>query len=166
MINAPSPVHEMLFKAVREANLKRRALLIMGALHFQRLKGPGLIERELRDAGASTYLIVLDTKIYDDPKMRFASWPAPSVTELRGNWAGDLPVLDDAAAGPPRISDVEDAVLYLAGAREDLTVLSMPRPELDGTEYGRELNRRMIILRGRPLELPEKVEQPVRRRAN
>jgi hypothetical protein len=140
IINAPSPVHELLYKAVRDANLrrrgqhqmrivlggspgdwekiktradlipflqnrdswyarivsqevlarKRRALLIMGSLHFERMSGPGLVERELRSAGASTYLLLFGGKVYDDPAKRFATWPVPVVVELGDNWVGNM----------------------------------------------------------------------------
>jgi len=40
-------------------------------------------------------------------------------------------------------------------------VLSVPRAELEGTAYARELDRRMMILHGRRLTLPEKAEEPL-----
>jgi hypothetical protein len=211
-INAPSPVHESLFRAVREANLKRagkhqmrivlggppgdwstiksreelvpllngrdswytreviqevlakqrRAFLIMGSLHFQRVQGPSPIEQQLLSARASTYLILFDTRVYDDPERRFRDWPVPAIVDLRGNWVGGIAALRETAPGvSPRLSDLADALLYVANARGALTVLSMPRAELDGTPYGIELDRRMMILRGQHLQIPEKPERPL-----
>jgi len=215
-IDAPSPVYESFYKAVREANLKRRgkrqmrillggppadwdtirnrealipflenrdtwyarqvkeevlakkrrALLIMGAGHFQRItpRGPGLhyIEQQLRAAGAGTWLIVFDTKIYDDPQKRFAAWPLPAIVDLRGNWVGDIPASEeDFPGGSPKLGDTADALLIVARAREGLTVLSVPRAELEGTAYATELDRRMMILHGRRLTLQEKAEEPL-----
>jgi len=39
-------------------------------------------------------------------------------------------------------------------------VLAMPRAELDGTLYGKELERRMTIM-GRHLEIPDQPERPL-----
>jgi len=211
MINAPSPVHELLFKAVREANQrrrgqhqmrivlggppgdwdkiktrsdltpflqrrdssyaqivnkevlarKRRALLIMGSLHFERLNGPGSIERELLSSGASTYLVLFSTKVYDDPAKRFAAWPVPAIVELGNNWVGDMPAMPpDFPGEPPKLRDIADAVLVVSQNPSTLTVLAMPRAELDGTLYGKELERRMTIM-GRHLEIPDQPERPL-----
>lgn len=48
--------------------------------------------------------------------------------------------------GPPpvKLKDAADAILYL-GPRESLTQVSMTRAELDGTPYGKELQRRLTI---------------------
>ena len=40
-----------------------RALLIMGAGHFRRSNGPGLIEQKLRASGADPYLVVFGTNV-------------------------------------------------------------------------------------------------------
>jgi hypothetical protein len=215
MINAPSPVHEMLFRAVRESNLrrrgshqlrivlggppidwdkittrdqlapflstrdswyartvkeeviakKRRALLIMGSFHFERTRGPGLIERELIASGASTHLILFDTKVYGDPQARFAAWPTPAIVDLKYNWLGDMPAMpEDYPGGPPKLKDLADAVLVLTRDPDSLTVLSMSRAELEETPYGKELDRRMMILRGQHLEIPNTTEKPLRSR--
>jgi len=148
---------------------RRRALLIMGGLHFQRIvrgarPGLPLIEQELRDAGVGTYLIIFDTKIYDDPQKRFASWPLPAIVDLRGNWIGDIPVFGAGFPGKsPTLGDAADALLCVAHSRQDLTVLSVPRAELEGTAYAKELDRRMMIINGRHLVLPEKAEEPLER---
>jgi hypothetical protein len=177
MINAPSPVHELLFKAVREANLrrrgqhqmrivlggppgdwykiktrsdlkpflqrrdssyaqivnkevltrKRRGLLIMGSLHFERLNGPSSIERELLSSGASTYLVLFSTKVYDDPAKRFAAWPVPAIVELGNNWVGNMPAMPpDFPGEPPKLRDIANAVLVVSRNVSTLTVLAMP----------------------------------------
>lgn len=146
----------------------RRALLIMGGAHFLReVRGkPGLplIERELRAAGANPYLIIFDTKIYDDPQKRFAAWPVPSIVDLRANGASALRLFDEGFPGKsPALGEVADALLFLAHLREDLTVLRVPRAELEGTAYGKELDRRMMIISGRHLVMSDKSEEPLGR---
>jgi hypothetical protein len=202
-----SPVYEQFYKAVRDANLKRRgkhqmrivlgdpygdwdkiknaedlgpylahrdewyaqvvkdevlrknhrAMLIMGAGHFRRNNGPGLVERETRAAGANPYLVVFATNVvggYDDLDRRFDSWPTPTIVALLGNWAGDLPALPSLTGGempatPLKLGDAADAMLYV-GPRDALTQLRMPRSELDGTAYGKEIARRLTIQVGHP----------------
>jgi hypothetical protein len=151
-------------RAVKEEVLdkKRRALLIMGELHFLRRMGPGYIEQQLRDAGANTYLIVFGTQVYEDPEKRFEAWPVPAIVELRGSSAGDLPAMGANWPGPPlKLSDAADALLYVAHKRDELTVLFMPRAELENTAYGKEMDRRIIMQTGRPLKLPDAAEGPL-----
>lgn len=146
----------------------RRALLIMGEFHFLReARGrPGLpfIERELRAAGASPYLIIFETRIYDDPQKRFLAWPLPAIVDLTKSWAGDIPLDDGFPGKSPTLAEVADAVLCVAHSRQDLTVLSMTRAELEGTVYARELDRRLMIMTGRHLVLPENAEEPLEAR--
>jgi hypothetical protein len=65
-----------------------------------------------------------------------------------------------AAAPPPlKLKDAADALLYL-GPRDSLTEISMSRAELDGTPYGKEIQRRLTI-EGFPNNLgDEKGEAP------
>jgi len=149
-----------------------RALLIMGWGHFLRGFPPGQktpsIEQALRSAGASTYVIVFGTNAvggYDDLDHRFDSWTAPAIVPLADGWVGELPALavlsggtfppmsfgpnsgPGATAAPPpplKLKDAADALLYL-GPRGTLIQVRMPRAELDGTPYGKELQRRMTI---------------------
>ena len=139
-----------------------RALLIMGSLHFFRRQGPGYIETELRQAGAKTYLIVFGTNAvggYDDLDHRFDSWPTPVIVPLADNWVGELlamPVISGGEGGPKnvigtgtplaavKLKDAADALLYL-GPRDSLTQVSMTRTELEGTAYGKEVQRRLSI---------------------
>jgi hypothetical protein len=96
----------------------RRALLIMGSMHFlrgsdqalqdelleqqqkpvppldRRRLTPGYIERELRAAGAEPYLAVMGTDVVDgrgnvDPRIQ--SWPTPALIPVHDNWLGDMP---------------------------------------------------------------------------
>jgi len=71
-----------------------RALLVAGYFHFLRsTAGPNLVERELRAAGATTYVIVPGTNTtggYDDLDQRFDSWKPPSIVTLKGDWVGQL----------------------------------------------------------------------------
>ena len=145
---------------------KRRALLIMGWGHFLRRNGPGGIEKELRAAGANTYLIVFGTNAvggYDDLDKRFDAWRLPAIVELRSNWVGDLPAMPVLMGGtapptPLKLGEAADALLYVA-PRDALTQVYMPRSELDGTPYGKELDRRMMIQVGRTMNLAHDTEE-------
>jgi hypothetical protein len=137
---------------------KRRALLIMGWGHFLRRKGPGEIEQQLRAAGASTYFIVFGTNAvggYDDLDKRFEAWNLPAIVDLRDNWVGNLPAMPVLLGGtapptPLKLGEIADALLYVA-PRDALTQVFMPRSELDGTPYGKELDRRLMIQVGRTM---------------
>ena len=136
----------------------RRALLIMGYFHFLRsTAGPGFVEKELRAAGATTFVIVSGTNAvgrYDDLDKRFDSWTFPSIALLGGNWIGRLPALPVITGGTTpltpneaRLEEVADAMLYL-GPRDSLTQLHTTRAELKGTAYGKEIDRRLEIMLG------------------
>jgi hypothetical protein len=61
------------------------------------------------------------------------------------------------------LKDVADALLY-PGPRDSLTQVFMPRAELDGTPYGKEIERR-LTMEGFPANFlanqsPEKDEGP------
>jgi hypothetical protein len=163
-----------------------RALLIMGWGHFLRGRGPAYVEPHLRAAGSKTYLIVFGTNAtggYDDLDHRFDSWPTPAIVSLAGNWVGELPAMPvisgggasgpvffgigpgsgakapPAAPPPLKLKDAADALLYL-GPRDGLTEISMSRAELEGTPYGKEIQRRLTI-EGFPNNLgDEKGEAP------
>jgi Haem-binding uptake, Tiki superfamily, ChaN len=147
---------------------KHHALLIAGSSHFLRSEnGVGEIERELRAAGAHTFLIVFGTNAvggYDDLDKRFDSWPLPAIVSVSGNWVGDLPAFPVLFGGtqpptPLKLAQAADALLYVA-PRDSLKHLWMSRAELEGTPYGREIARRQTIEFGQPLSLPEKSETP------
>lgn len=128
---------------------RRRALLISGSGHFLRRfppdQRPYSIEPQLRLAGARTYLIVAGTN-YDDLDHRFDSWSAPVVVSLADGWVGELPATHTVEEVQPtlKLKDVADALLYL-GPRASLTQVFMPRAELDGTAYDKEIERRLTI---------------------
>jgi len=132
-----------------------RALLIMGSGHFIRRSGPGLVERTIRAAGANPFLVVFGTNVvggYDDLDKRFDTWPAPTIVSLSGGWVGELPAMSVINGGTTpatslRLADAADALLYV-GPRDSLTEIRMPRAELDGTPYGDEINRRLMIFPG------------------
>jgi hypothetical protein len=148
-----------------------RALLIMGAGHFRRFNVPGMIERTIRAAGVDPYLVVFGTNVvggYDDVDPRFDSWKTPAIVSLAGNWVGDLPampVLTCGAAAPNglKMSAAADAMFY-AGPRDTLTQVNVPAEELENTEYGREVNRRLMIEMGRTMAFTEPSEMPQCRR--
>lgn len=156
--------HEVLAK-------HQRALLIMGWGHFLRGQGRSYVEPQLRLAGAKTYLIVFGTNAtggYDDLDHRFDSWPVPAIVSFTGTWVGELsamPVISGGTAGdqimvghgppsagrnrktphpPLKLKDAADALLYL-GPRDSLTAVSMSRAELEGTPYGKEIQRRLTV---------------------
>jgi hypothetical protein len=134
----------------------------MGSLHFERRNGPAFIERELLSAGATTYLLLFTTKVYDDPAKRFAVWPVPAIVELGNNWVGNMPVMPPDFPGvPPKLRDLADALLVVSRNLSTLTVLAMPSTELDRTAYGKELDRRMMIMVGHHLEIPKQSEWPL-----
>lgn len=144
-----------------------RALLIMGAGHFLRRNGPGLVEQAVRAAGIQPYLVVLGTNAvggYGDLDRRFDAWPLPFIVTLSGNWVGELPanpVLTGGVVAPnsQRMEDVADAMLYV-GSRDSLTQVFLPRSELVNTAYGNEVERRLQIQTGRTMNFTEASEGP------
>jgi hypothetical protein len=125
----------------------RKALLVMGAGHFQRSGGrPSLIENELLTALVKPYVIVPGGNMvrgFDDLDPRFDALPAPSLVEMKGSWIGALPALGRGAT--TNWEQRADAYLYL-GPRDRLTVVKNRRSDLDGTAYGKELQRRLSII--------------------
>jgi len=148
-----------------------RALLVEGWPHFARPPaGPGYVEKELRTAGATTFVIVFGTNAvdgYKDLDKRFDTWKLPALMPLKGSWVGDLPAMPVLSGGgipagpnPLKLQDVADALLYL-GSRDALTSVNMSRADLEGTPYGREIARRLEILFGQsPSILPAATETP------
>jgi hypothetical protein len=111
---------------------------------------------------------------FDDLDKRFEKWPVPTIVELRGTWVGELachPVVSGGMrqSAVPKLGECADALLYV-GARDTLTLVMCPRKELIGTDYGKELNRRSMIVRGKApdflLDRPEgdNPERPMFRR--
>jgi hypothetical protein len=142
----------------------RKALLIMGAGHFRRSGGrPGSIESSLLMAGAKAYVVVPGSNIvggFDDLDPRFEQWPAPWFAELKDNWIGKLP-LTGPRGSQGTWAEMADAYLYL-GPRDKLTRLRPRRAELEGTAYGREVERRLALIFGKaPDFVPKSDEEPL-----
>ena len=156
-------------QVVKEEVLEKghRALLIMGAGHFRRSNGPGMVEGTIRAAGADPYVVLFGTNVvggYDDVDARFDAWKTPAIVSLAGNWVGDLPAMPvlTCGAGAPnalRMSAAADAMLYV-GPRDTLTQVNVPASELENTDYGREINRRLMIEMGRTMKFTEPGETP------
>jgi len=148
-----------------------RALLIMGAGHFRRSNGPGLIEQKLRASGADPYLVVFGTNVvgaYDEMDPRFDSWKTPAIVALAGNWVGDLPAMPVLTGGMQpanslKMATAADAMLYV-GPRDSLTAVNVPASELENSDYGREVNRRLMIQMGHTMEFTLPAETPQFRR--
>jgi hypothetical protein len=145
-----------------------RAFLIAGSAHFLREQGNGYIEPELRRAGAKTFVILAGTNAvngYDNLDRRFDHWSAPSIALLSGSWVGELlaiPVISggtEGAGSTLKLKDAADALLYL-GPRDSLIAVETVREEVDGTPYGKELLRRMTILKLVLPYIPERRESP------
>ena len=126
----------------------RRALLLMGDGHFRRSGGrAGAIESELLMAFVKPYVILPGSNMvrgYDDLDSRFDALTAPCLMEMKGSWIGSLPA--PGRGGTAGTWDqTADAYLYL-GPRDRLTVVKNRRSDLDGTAYGKELQRRLTII--------------------
>ncbi len=144
---------------------RRRALLVMGAGHFQRREGkPGLIEQQMLAAFVKPYVVIPGSNIvgtYDDLDPRFEQKPWPWLMEIKGTWLAGLPRRQDAPViGFPAIGSnpapagtweqTADAFLFL-GPREMLKQ-GGEAFDLEGTPYGNELRRRWKILFPKPPE--------------
>jgi len=131
---------------------KHKALLIMGAGHFRRSAGhPGYIESQLLMALVQPYVILPGSNMvagFDDLDSRFDQVPVPSLTEMKGSWIGSIPTQGPRGGPPGTLGQTADAYLYL-GPRDKLTVTANTRAELDGTPYGKELERRLTIIFGK-----------------
>jgi hypothetical protein len=128
---------------------KHKALLIMGAGHFRRSAGrPGFIENQLLMALVQPYVIMPGSNMvagYDDLDPRFDQLPAPSFIEMNGSWIGSIPAQNPRGGQPGTLGQTADAYLYL-GPRDKLTVITNRRSDLEGTPYGKEIERRLTII--------------------
>ena len=144
-----------------------RALVIMGAGHFRRFHGPGLVEQAVRAGGVDPYLVVFGTNVvgsYDNVDPRFNTWKTPAIVALAGNWVGNLPAMPvmtcgAAAANSVTMATAADATLYVGG-RDTLTQVNVPASELQNTEYGKEINRRLMMEMGHTMDFNEPGEMP------
>lgn len=144
----------------------QKALLVMGDGHFRRSAGrPGAIENELLMAFVKPYVILSGSDIvrgYDDIDHRFDDISAPALLDMKASWIGSLPA--PGRGGSTSTWDrTADAYLYL-GPRDRITVVKNRRSELDGTTYGKELQRRLAIVFDKPPDfLPQSdrdIDQP------
>jgi hypothetical protein len=146
---------------------KRKALLIMGFGHFRRNSGrPGFVENELLMSLVQPYVILPGSNMvrgYDDLDARFEQSAAPWLMKMSGSWLGDLSTENPRGGVPGTWQQTGDAYLYL-GPRDKITVVKNPRSALEGTAYGKELQRRLAILFDKPpdfLSPPDaQTEQP------
>ena len=127
---------------------RRKALLIMGLGHFRRSGGrPGAIENQLLMAFVKPYVILSGSNMapgYDDFDSRFEALSAPSLVEMKGHWIGSLPAHGPGGAAVTW-EQTGDAYLYL-GPRDRLTSVRNRRSDLEGTDYGKEVERRLTII--------------------
>jgi hypothetical protein len=144
---------------------RRKALLVMGAFHFQRRDGkPSVIEQQMLNAFVKPYVIIAGSDVvhtYDDVDPRFVAvgQPSPWIAEMKGSWIGALPRWSDGGligfpggVGPNRGAvtqsgtwdQVGDAYLFL-GTRDSL-ITGGEKFDLEGTPYGEEIRRRWKIL--------------------
>jgi hypothetical protein len=156
----------------------RRALMVMGGLHFYRRSKAGQIPKDsvgalLEQRHPGSMFVVLthvgNRKGYEELEARLSSWRIPSFYLLRGTWLGAVdasyqfpPTRTRVGAGKaveeevpkvPRslgLQDLADAFLYL-GPTSTLT-RSRPSPETYDPDYLRELDRRYKIMYGFPLD--------------
>jgi hypothetical protein len=98
---------------------------------------------------------------YDDLDPRFDALVAPALIEMKGNWIGTLPAPGRGGA-VGTWDQTADAYLYL-GPRDRLTVVRNRRSDLEGTAYGKEIQRRLEIMFDKPpdfLPKSEETDQP------
>src|SRR5205814_641412 len=72
-----------------------------------------------------------------------------------------MPVLTGGSVAPNslKMADVADAMLYV-GPRDSLTAVNVPRSELVGTAYGKEVERRLMIQTGQTSQFTQESEEP------
>lgn len=145
-----------------------KALLYMGVLHFLRIKGkPSAIEEALQQAGATTFVILPGSNVvgsYADLDAKFVQWNSPWILTLEETWLGKMsakPLLMGGSESNAHISGTlaasGDAFLFL-GPRDKLEQFLPKRSTLEGTEYGKETERRLRIIFGedrKPVYLPK-----------
>ena len=142
---------------------RRKALLVMGAGHFQRREGkPGMIEQQMLATSVKPYIVIAGSDIvgaYDDVDARFGQHPWPWLMEIKGSWLASLnrradtlvigfPAIGNNPAPAGTWDQVADAYLFL-GPRDRLTQGGEVF-DLNGTAYGNELRRRWNILFPKP----------------
>jgi hypothetical protein len=143
----------------------RRALLIIGGAHLLRgIDKENVTGRVEAQRPGSMFIVIPHSGFSErneEIEARLAKWKSGTLALLKSTWLGDLhpglrwPQLKNvklSAAGDskePRLEDVADAWLYV-GPRESLTEV-LPFPGIYRDEYWKELNRRNLIMWGKPL---------------
>jgi hypothetical protein len=148
---------------------RQKALLVMGEGHFRRNAGqPGFIERELLMAFVQPYIIMPGSNMtggYDDLDTRFDQVSVPSLIDMKASWVGTIPTQNPRGGTPQAtLGQMADAYLYL-GPRDTVTVTGYRRSQLDGTRYGAELQRRLVVLFDKPPEFLPPPDAPSERPA-
>ncbi|MCI0665422.1 MAG: hypothetical protein L0220_30550 [Acidobacteria bacterium] len=144
----------------------RKALFIIGAAHLvRRLDKNNVTGRIESQRPQSMFIVVPHGGFWErneELEPRFTSWKVGSLALLKGTWLGSLHPrlkwpqmknsrLSDSTA-EPRLEDVADAWLYV-GPR-DLLTEALPFPGIYRDEYWNELNRRHMIMWGKPIDDP------------
>ncbi len=123
----------------------KKAILIMGNSHFNKLKTKSMIEKNLENPITAINnlnkgdLILINTITTSDfPYEKLSALPKECVIETSDTWLGELEI------GSPfiknqKLKDQTDAILYL-GSRKELTT-EKPQPFND-EDYEKELERR------------------------
>ena len=144
----------------------RKALLIIGGAHLVRwLNKDNVTGRIESQHPQSMFIIIPHTGFWEqneELEPRLTSWKVGTLALLKGTWLGSLhprlrwPQMKNAklsdSKAEPRLEDVADAWLYI-GPR-DLLTEALPFPGIYRDEYWNELNRRHIIMWGKPLDDP------------
>ena len=148
---------------------RRKALLVMGSLHFQRREGkPTIIEQQMLTLSVKPFIVIAGSDVVgtnDEVDARFVQHPWPWLMEIKGSWLSSLTRRSDAPViGFPAVGNnpapagtwdqIADAYLFL-GPRDKLTQ-GGEAFDLNDTTYGNELRRRWKILFPKPPdELPK-----------
>jgi surface antigen-like variable number repeat protein len=145
---------------------KRKALLIIGGAHLNRWSEEiGANVAQLIEKKYPRSMFIIEPHIgfgkrNDELEPRLAAWSKPSLTNLKGNWLGELDaslirvtIVQLPGKEPfnsyqgKKLGIIADAYLYL-GPRDSLT--ASPRTPRD-EDYVNEIKRRFKIMTGREL---------------
>ncbi|MDQ4099050.1 MAG: hypothetical protein M3121_00950 [Chloroflexota bacterium] len=147
-----------------------RALMMAGALHFQRTPPPpadsglpyhpSVIALLDERAPGQTFVLIPagGAPVELDPDrtqlQRLATLPVPSIARVAGTWYGATGCLTIPTGDVLHVEDQVDGVAYLGPS--DTFSVAMPSPFIyRDDEYFDELDRRHRIMRGAPLPLDE-----------
>jgi len=141
----------------------RRALLIIGGAHLVRGVAKNNVSAGIEARRPGSMYIVIPHDGFregnDELESRLSGWPSGALALIRGTWLGAIPIgrrwpqMKDAKlpdGNAAKLEDVADAWLYV-GRRDALTE-AMPFPGIYRDDYWNELQRRQMIMWGRPLD--------------